>query len=204
MPQPTAALLEAIGLSSRRLVLARQRHTHNVVRLSSGVEADQGNWDALITDNPKLVLGIQTADCVPALIVDPARRTIGAVHAGWRGSLARILTRTIAAMSDAFGTEPADLRIVMGPAIGECCYEVGTEVAHAFAEHWPLAVHWLPSGKARLDLRQVNSIQAQVAGVPSNQVWQTRACTRCRPEDFPSYRRDGKGCGRILTLVALD
>ena len=203
-PEPSAPdLLAAAGLEDRQLVLPRQRHTSSVLRLESGREAEQGDCDALITDNPKLVLGIQTADCIPVLIVDPIRRTIGAVHAGWRGSLGQIVPRAIEALGAAFGSQPCDLRVALGPAIGGCCYEIGADLAAAFAQRWPHAVTPLPGGKARLDLRAVNAAQAQAAGVGSDHMVQAPDCTRCQTE-FPSYRRDGQGCGRILTLLAIN
>jgi hypothetical protein len=196
------ALLLAAGFAGRRLVLPRQRHTA-VARLVASADDRPGVCDALITNRAEVVLGIQTADCVPVLVVDPRARAVAAVHAGWRGTLAGVLTRTLELMSASFGSDPGQCRVALGPAIGGCCYEVGPEVERQFAERWPEALDRGPTGRARLDLARVNLLQAVAAGVPADQILSSGACTRCREQEFPSYRRDGAGCGRILSLIGV-
>src|SRR5262249_7425277 len=144
---------------------------------------------ASLTNRPGLLLAVQTADCVPILLVDPKKHAIAAVHAGWRGTLQRILTKAVGRMNMQFGTAPADLLAAIGPAIGPCCYEVGTELAAAFsakfanAAEWfdalrsadePNPLQWLdmtPPGhhpaakKVLLDLRKANRAQLLEAGL---------------------------------------
>src|SRR6185369_4792699 len=89
--------------------------------------------DALITDDPGVALGVFVADCIPALIVDPRTGAVAAAHAGWRGTIAGVLPAAVRALVHELGARPDDLRVVLGPAIGSCCFEVGAEVVAAFA-----------------------------------------------------------------------
>ena len=93
-----------------------------------------GEGDALLEDQPGSAIAIKTADCIPILLVDQRHRAVAAVHAGWRGTVARIAARAVEAMRQRFGAEPRDLHAAIGPGIGKCCYEVGAEVAAEFGE----------------------------------------------------------------------
>src|SRR5205814_3314750 len=98
--------------------------------------------DASTTNRPGVLLAVQTADCVPILLVDPKNRAIAAVHAGWRGTLQRIVTKAIGKMQMQFRTKPGNLLAVIGPSIGGCCYEVGTEIASEFRSQFATASDW--------------------------------------------------------------
>src|SRR5581483_8499390 len=106
--------------------------------------------DASISRRAGLLLGIQTADCVPILLADPRRKIVAAVHAGWRGTLARIALKTLGRMRLEFGTNPEDVLAALGPAIGSCCYEVGPEVAQAFLGQFADAAQWFEGPFDRL------------------------------------------------------
>lgn len=117
----------------------RQTHTGVVLIIEAGdspLETPEGKavlrGDAVMTDVPGLVLGVQVADCVPVLVVDPRRRAVAAFHAGWRGTLKRIVERGVGRMRLRYGSRPEDLVAVVGPSIGACCYSVGEEVRHEF------------------------------------------------------------------------
>lgn len=139
--------LRALGASNMTLIALKQIHSDVIYRVDS---ADQPGGsatgllpgDALITRTPGLLLAVQTADCVPILLADTKRHAVAAIHAGWRGTLARIVAKTIGRMHMEFGTRPADIVAGIGPAIARCSYEVGPEVAQAFSGQFPQAREW--------------------------------------------------------------
>jgi len=193
------------------------------------LEPQQG--DAMITREPGLLLGIQTADCVPILLVDTKTRVVAAIHAGWRGTLARIAAKTLGRMRFEFGTQPGEVVAALGPAIGRCCYEVGPEVAQAFsgqfapAGEWfdgpfarlalgeePNPLPWLtmippgheaPPERVQLDLRAANRWQLLDAGVAANNIAVSGLCTACRTDLLFSYRREGPRSGRLMAVVGI-
>ena len=124
--------MAAVGAREMPLITLRQFHS-DVIHVAAAPSAEAPKADALITGTPGLLLGVQTADCVPILLADTRRRVVAAIHAGWRGTLARIAVKTLGQMRMEFGTRPRDVVAALGPAIGRCCYEVGPEVAQAFA-----------------------------------------------------------------------
>jgi len=155
--------------------------------------------DAAILERPGFILGIETADCLPVLLVDTRRRVAAAVHAGWRGtSLGVVLNALRTLIGD--GTAPADVVGAMGPGIGSCCYEVGDEISDRFPSHETI-FHRGPNGRLYLDLRAANSEQLGKAGVPESQIHHLRECTFCRADLYHSYRRDGPGAGRMVSYV---
>lgn len=140
------SLLRALG-GRWQLVTLKQRHT-DVVRTvdkptrSTGVMRERDGalklyGDALITNQPELLLAVQVADCLPILLVDPKKRVVAAVHAGWRGTVKRIAEKTVGEMRALFGCRPQDIRAVIGPGIHRCCYEVGREVVERFEAQFP-------------------------------------------------------------------
>ena len=141
--------LSALGAARMPLLTLRQIHSDlaRVVAEPGGARSKKPTeeplrGDAIITNQVDLLASIQTADCVPILLVDGARRVVAAVHAGWRGTLARITEKTLGRMRFEFDTKPRDVIAVLGPAIGRCCYEVGPEVAQAFAGQFAHAAEW--------------------------------------------------------------
>lgn len=159
--------------------------------------------DALITDRSGVALGVRVADCVPILVCDPVRRAIAAVHAGWRGTAAGVLTTTLDTMMRSYRSNAADLRLAIGPAIGPCCFEVGDDVLEALLGRDPGAsVCVRTAGRRRLvDLIEANRRQACAAGVPSAQIRSADLCTVCHPELFWSYRRERTSADRMLALI---
>ena len=145
-----------------------------------------GTGDALVENTPGAVVAVKTADCVPLLLVDPVHRAVAAVHAGWRGTVANIAQRAVAAMGARFGSRAGDLHAAIGPAIGKCCYEVGPEVAAQFGV----------DGRAHIDLAGTLRGQLEAAGIGAPRIYLARICTRCSPAEFHSFRRDGAPAGR--------
>ena len=157
--------------------------------------------DALVTDLPGVVLTILTADCVPILLYDPVRKVIGAVHAGWRGTQARIVVKTVETMQTHCGSDPHNLIVGIGPAIGGCCYEVGAKVARQFAEYQDALI---PKGneKYQLDTKRINARQLIALGIPSSQIEISPVCTMCDHERFFSYRANQTD-GRFMSGIML-
>lgn len=134
-------LLTALGAGEMTLVTLRQIHS-DVIHEVTAAPTHALRGDALITRTPGLLLAVQTADCVPILLADPKHRAVAAVHAGWRGTVKRIAAKTLGRMQMLYGTRPADVLAALGPAIGQCCYEVGPEVVQAFAGQFAEAAEW--------------------------------------------------------------
>jgi polyphenol oxidase len=217
----------AIDANKLTLVSLKQFHSDVVCGFSSAPPNEPCSADASITNAPNLLLGIQTADCVPILLLDPKKRAVAAVHAGWRGTLQRIVEKTIGRMKMEFKTAPSDLLAAVGPAIGGCCYEVGTEVAAAFHSQFPNAPDWFdelrtgdepnplqwlnqfppghqpPPKNVRLDLRKANRAQLLAAGLKPQNIFVSDLCTACRSDLLFSYRKQGSKSGRMMSVIGI-
>jgi YfiH family protein len=147
----------------------------------------------LLENMPGSVVAIRTADCIPILLVDERLRAVAAVHAGWRGTVARIAERALEAMGERFGTRAADVHAAIGPGIGPCCYEVGPEVAAQFGAQ----------GRAHVDLAGENRRQLLETGVTPGRIYASKLCTMCRGEEFHSFRRDGEAAGRQFSFAGI-
>jgi len=204
-PVETEALAPLLGVGADRVFRPVQRHTDRVLRYAPGDRPEVA--DAVITDAAGVFIGVITADCVPILLHDPVSRSIGAVHAGWRGTAARILVRTIEEMGRAFGARPFDLHVAVGPSIRGCCYNVGPDVADAVRRASGEAggrLVALREGRLHLDLAEANRLQAVGCGVEAGRIEVLEGCTACRPGSFHSYRRDGKEAGRQGAFIRLE
>jgi hypothetical protein len=162
--------------------------------------------DSLTTAAPGVLVGVKTADCVPVLIGDARSGAVAAVHAGWRGTVAAIVPRTLERMREQYGTQARDVRAAVGPAAGGCCYEVGADVIEAFREHFADADRLLTptrEGHARIDIQRANLDQLVAAGVPAERVHLAPLCTMCRTGLFFSYRREKRLHGRVGRLMSV-
>ena len=186
---------DAIGA---RPVFARQVHGDTVIRVDAAPEdgaADEG--DALITDRPGLALCAQTADCTPVLLYDRETRSIAAIHAGWRGVVAKVVPAAISALSEAYGARPETLQAVIGPAVSAENYRVGPEVLAQFeAQFGPLdegmALPRDAEGGAGLNVSEGARRQLVAAGVPAANISWIQACTFAGQDRFFSCRRAAK------------
>jgi hypothetical protein len=156
--------------------------------------------DAAAGAGPGILLGIETADCIPVLLVDPVRRAVAAAHAGWRGTAAGISARAVEALVLG-GSRPEDLRAALGPGIGPCCYEVGEELRAAFGPLAQAVFRPGPRGRPHLDVREANVRQLLAAGLQPERLHHVAECTCCIPGRYHSYRRDGQGAGRMISFV---
>lgn len=207
------AFAAAIDVDATRIVVPDQVHS-NLVRRVDESDAGAGaldhadaipNTDALITNVPGIPLALHFADCVCVFLLDPEHRAIGAVHAGWRGTAAKIVSATIAAITREFGTDPGALLAAVGPAIGRQCYEVGEDTAREIYTSFPgdeRVLSQFSSAKWRVDLKTANVITLRDAGVRDRNIAISDECTSCDPDHFFSYRRDG-ATGRMGGWIAL-
>jgi hypothetical protein len=166
---------------------------------------DEDRCDAVASKTQNVLAVIKTADCVPILIGDRRTGAFAAVHAGWRGTLASIVSTALARMQQEFGVRAADVRVAIGAAAGACCYEVGSEVIAAFEERFPTGGLFTPTraGHARIDLLQANRDQLIAIGVAADRIHTSPLCTMCRTDLFFSYRREKSVHGRVGRLMSV-
>lgn len=196
------ALAAAHGM---RPVLLHQVHSAGVLAVDD-VPPGKPDADALITNRPGLLLVVKTADCLPLFLVDEDRRAVAAVHAGWRGTAARIAAVAVAALKERFGSEPASLHAILGPCIGPACYEVGEDVIASFGgdpgDGSPLFTAAKRSGRYLLDLAAANRLQLEAAGVAPSRIRAAGVCTHCSP-DLLSWRRDRRTDARLYNFIGI-
>jgi len=170
--------------------------------------------DAAITASRDIPLVVITADCLPILLYDAARSVAAVVHAGWKGTALNIAGKTIAAMTDRFGSDPGDIIAAMGPFIGPCCYEVDEKVVSPFESFiktnvsaWSKVFAPLASGKEdrwMFDLAGANLLQLDTAGIRRIHISLSPHCTSCRDDLFYSHRRDGEKTGRQGAIIMIN
>ena len=180
------------NLSQDGMASLTQIHSAAVLVVDGAGGAGEG--DALTTDRPGVSVSVRTADCYPILLADPRNRAVAAVHAGWRGTVARIVAETLGLMQAQFGTDAADIRAAIGPGIGFCCYQVGGEVARLFGLEQA----------GRIDLAEENRRQLISAGVPAARIKTAGGCTQCDAQQFHSFRRDKERAGRMVSFVRIE
>jgi polyphenol oxidase len=206
----------ALGLDSSRVVRVRQVHGVNVLVVDQTLAGREGFprllldddylYDAMVTNLPGLGLTISTADCLPIFIVDPRRRAIAAVHAGWRSSVKGIVAQALKTMEHVYGIDPADCYAAIGPGIRGCCYEVDPPVVDRVKEasrHWQACLEPAREGHWMLDLARLNIGFLGEAGVSRDRILETGLCTACRGDLFYSYRAEKPKTGRMMSAIAL-
>lgn len=175
------------GIDEEAIYTPVQQHTSEIIIVGSDLSPVVA--DAVLTEREGLMIGIHVADCVPILLYDKKKHFIGAVHAGWRGTSAGILIKTIKTMVEEFSSEPSDILLAMGPSIRWCCYGVGQEVVEAVEGATGTGEYVLfRDGKYCLDLPSANMHQAIRMGVRPENIWISGICTYCEHERFYSYR----------------
>ena len=211
------------------LITARQIHS-DIIRCVDSIPEEPLTGDGLITATPHLLLAIQTADCLPVILVDTKRHAVGVFHAGWRGTVQRIVEKGVGEMHRCFGTRPRDLRAAIGPGIQGCCYAVGEEVRIKFEsqfeygaslfrevkdsdpvrEKYPLLFltarapgHSELPKTIYLDLVEANRQQLLAAGVSTKNIETSPLCTNCHPELLFSYRAEKGKTGRMMGVAGI-
>lgn len=203
----------ALGLDAAGLVVPEQVHS-NLVGIAGRDHAGAGSVyhgnavagaDALITNLPHLPLALHFADCACVMLLDPEKRAIGVVHAGWKGTVAGIVSKTVEAMVREFGTSPSLLLAAIGPSIGRCCYNVGEDVARQFFLAFDgdeRAVSRFSSSTWRADIKTANRMLLWRAGVQDRNIAVSEHCTCCSVNEFFSYRGEGH-TGRMGGWMAI-
>lgn len=180
-----------------------QVHSDIIVHLDdSNLHVREYTGDALFTFVRGICIGVYTADCVPVLLFDHVHKTVAAIHAGWRGTLAAITSKTVNAIVEKSSTAPDNLVAIIGPCIGGCCYEVDNDVASAFIRSFDDHREYVSltgKGKYIVDLEEANILQLKKSGI--KEIEGIGMCTKCNVV-LPSYRRDGSGTGRIFSYIA--
>ena len=201
------SLADTIGVSADSVVSLNQVHGRDVIVVGAAVPQERPRADALVSHAPDIALVVRAADCVPLLIGDMRTGAVGAVHAGWRGTAARVAVAAIQAMTREFGSRPSDLMVAIGPAIGPCCYDVGSDVVDAFAaagheryliDRWFLTPR---ERKMRLDVPGANRDQLVLAGVLEDHIHVSSLCTAMHLDVLTSYRAEKDQAGRIAGVI---
>ena len=171
--------------------LATLRQIHSDICFQGVSQAGcLGEGDALVSSAPGILVGVKTADCVPILLADETHRRAAAVHAGWRGTAQGIARKVARALV----RPDSILHAAIGPAIGPCCYEVGSEVAERFGQR----------GRIHLDLVEENRRQLVEAGIAPERIYAARFCTACLADEFHSFRRDRERSGRMISFIGIE
>ncbi|HWX55937.1 MAG TPA: peptidoglycan editing factor PgeF [Verrucomicrobiae bacterium] len=226
-------LLSAAGAATRTrpwpMITLRQVHS-DLIHAVTSRDTAQLAGDGLVTNLSSLVLAVQTADCFPILLVDTKNRAVGAFHAGWRGTVGRIVEKGLGMMRREYGTRPQDVHAAIGPGIQQCCYEVGEELKNKFESQFPYAAelfrevqesdpvrekypmlfmnarapgHGDSCTKLHLDLQEANRRQLLAAGVPETQITALQGCTACDTKTFFSHRAEKGTTGRMMAVVGV-
>lgn len=206
VPNNRKVFLSGLGINYLDLACAKQVHGSKTKYVQ---EEDKGkgalaydtalaDTDALITDRKNLPLAVFTADCLPIFLYDPKIPAIALIHAGWRSTQENIAVKVITLMQGKFNTHPKNLFVSFGPAIRECCYEVGEEFKGLFPGYL------VEKGRHYyLDLVGINKSKILDSGVKEKNILDSKVCTSCKNTDFFSYRREGNYCGRMMSVMML-
>lgn len=199
-------LAQKVNILAETMVFPEQCHTANISVIDNIPAGVLSEIDGLVTSQQNVCLCIQTADCVLVLLYDPANKVIGAVHAGWRGTLSGITREIVSKMIRGFSCKPQNIFAVIGPSIGPEVYETGDEVAALFAEKFnsdDAVVIRKASGRHHLDLWRANELLLLSMGIPSSQIENPGLCSFTKSDQFFSARRDGIETGRMVSGIMI-
>ena len=206
------ALCQTLGIGDDCLIMPHQVHETKVATVDEAFlllnatarkEALEG-VDAIMTNLKKVCIGVSTADCIPVLLYDKEKHAVCAIHAGWRGTVKRIVVKAIEAMTDAYGTQPQQLVAQIGPGIHLDSFEVGNEVYEAFEQAgFDMPTISMKKEKWHIDLPECNRQQLIAAGLESQNVKVSPICTYQQSADYFSARRLSINSGRIFTGIML-
>lgn len=193
-----------VGVHDARIVTMKQVHGDHILEVKDRHIKEAGEADGMVTEERGIFPAVLTADCVPILFSVSGRKLAAVVHAGWRGTLAGIAPKMVNHLKERYDVKPASVEAALGPAIGPCCYEIGTNVSLPLIQRWGrLAERCLRGNADRhfLDLKALNCLLLEEAGVPHSQIFSPGPCTSCAVEDFFSYRREKKETGRQISFI---
>jgi polyphenol oxidase len=192
-----------------RIRLISQVHGRDIAaaRKTSGDAWTPPRADGIVSDDDSVAIAVRVADCAPILIADAARPAVAAVHAGWRGTMQGIAGEAVAVLQRELGCRPEDLVAAIGPCLGPCCGEMGTEVVEMFraaGHHEECIAGWFQtgrSGRPYFDLWRANREQLEAAGLAADRIYGAGLCSRSHSDIFHSYRAKGSAAGRMLGII---
>ena len=203
-------LARAFGSKADRLVTVTQTHSADLLVIDipnpDYVHFQKIECDGIITNQPGVMIGVCVADCAPVLLLDPVKKVVAALHAGWKGTAGEIVKKGVAALIDMFDSDPSAILAAVGPSIGRCCYEVDGPVRDEFSrggECWGEFAVETGDGKWQLDLSLANVLQLLDAGILRENIETTDLCVSCNKATFFSYRRDKGETGRQMGFIML-
>jgi YfiH family protein len=202
--QNVCDMKQAVGIHDGRIITMKQVHGDHIIEVKNRNVKEAGEADGMVTQEKGAFLGVLTADCVPILFVAPEQKIVAAAHAGWRGTLEGIAAKMVKFFLDAHSLLPSEIEVALGPSINACCYEVKKDVAEPLIETWGgLAESCLQTRdhKIYLNLRSLNQVILQRAGVSESRIFQVGPCTSCAADEFFSYRREHKETGRQMSFI---
>lgn len=205
--------LAAVGAQGPRMAQSCQVHgSHVRVITQADVKEDpyekvSYEADGLVTDLPGVTLVIFSADCLPILYYDPVRQVVGAAHAGWRGTAADMAGAVVRKMEEVYGCQPQDILAAIGPGIGPCCFETHEDVPNAMMAAFSTPVlqylHIQENGKYSVDLKGINSMRLEKAGLLPEHIGICDQCTSCHQKLFWSHRCVGTNRGSMAAAIQL-
>ncbi|MEK6646954.1 MAG: peptidoglycan editing factor PgeF [Candidatus Firestonebacteria bacterium] len=209
-------IADAMGFGIDKLVTCQQTHSNKVAVIRKK-DVGKGNLkystaiadtDGLITNLKNIPIAISIADCLPIFLVDPVNKSIGIVHAGWRGTFKKIAEIAILKMKTVFNSSPENLKVALGPSIGSCCYEIDLKLTDKFLKafkknSYENPFNWTKIFKksAILDIKELNRRQLIKVGVLPENILVNPDCTKCNSDLFFSYRRDKNNAGRMMAVI---
>ncbi|MCJ7577365.1 MAG: peptidoglycan editing factor PgeF [candidate division Zixibacteria bacterium] len=194
-------LIKRISAEEKHIIIPQQIHGNECLTIKKVDELKRRyKGDAILTDRKDIFLTVSVADCLPIFLVEPKRKVVGLIHAGWRGTLLGIAKETIRKAKEKFGCNPEDFTLLFGPAIQKCCYEISELMAILFDEDGMIR---MPGEKPKLDLIYVNMKQFLNCGVKRKKIFATNDCTFCNKDMFHSFRRDGDKAGRMIAFIGI-
>lgn len=205
-------LCDLLQINDEHLIMPHQVHLTKTLQIDEAFFAcsneERNNKlegvDAVITNLPEICIGVSTADCIPVLLYDCRQKAAAAIHAGWRGTVRRIVQQTIADMKASYGSEPQDIKAQIGPGISLDSFEVGDEVYNAFAAaDFDMSLISQRKEKWHIDLPECNRLQLIQSGIPSESISVANICTMKQSDTFFSARRLGIQSGRIFTGICI-
>jgi YfiH family protein len=194
-------LLEKISPEEKYVIVPQQVHKAGCLTIKKGTPLQKRyKGDAILTNRKDIFLSVSVADCLPVFLIEPERKVVGLIHAGWRGTILGIARETIRKAKNEFGCRPEDFTLLFGPAIQKCCYEISEEIAILFNKDCLIRI----SGqKTKLDLTYANLKQFVNCGVKEKRIFGINDCTCCNEEMFHSFRRDGDKAGRMIAFLGM-
>ncbi len=204
--------MNIVGLDLDRMVCCQQVHGSRTAKINE-VQAGRGakdyaaslpGIDAMATGTPGLILSAFYADCIPVFFFDPINRAVAIAHAGWKGTMDRIVLNTVQTLLEGFGCKPGDIEAFIGPGIGRCCFQIHPDLAEKVSKAFPEFDDIIDkNSKIYWDLRLTNQKILIKAGIKPEKIIDCGLCTSCRTDRFFSYRRENGETGRMMAAIGL-